>query len=192
MLKDHDEVNGFTLAIGDGDRDARLRRSAVCRLPVIGCCEVTRRLPEPVCGCRCSGFAAVPLPVVLPNVNCVRYPVDGRLFVGTFGGKIYTSQAADRGWRWPRGNGDHLLERFEPGRRSPPRHLQPGSAARRWCPFVATMGKILLVRDTDGDGRGDNRDRRERTLGACRGLPSAVASMPSGWRSVATARSTSA
>ena len=42
-----------------------------------------------------AGFTAPPLPVALPNVNCVRYHADGRLFVGTFSGKIYTLRDRD-------------------------------------------------------------------------------------------------
>ena len=105
-------------------------------------------------GIFAPGFAAVPLPVALANVNCVRYHADGRLFAGTFSGKIYTlSDRDDDGLEetvvtfWD----DSSLKTLT-GMCSTP----PGSPHGEGV-FVATMGKILLVLDTDRDGRGDKQ-----------------------------------
>jgi putative heme-binding domain-containing protein len=99
------------------------------------------------------GFTVRPIPVDLPNINNVRYRADGKLVALAYDGTIYLLSDT---------NGDGLEDRVERfwnnnGRlRSPigmavtPPGYRHGNGL-----FVASMGKLSLVVDTDGDDRAD-------------------------------------
>ena len=98
------------------------------------------------------GFTARKLPVALSNINFLRYRADGRLYAGAYDGKIHVLRDTD---------GDGLEDNADIFYESDDLKLVMGMAltppgyARGEGVFVATRGRVLLILDTDHDGKGD-------------------------------------
>jgi len=98
------------------------------------------------------GFVAQPLPVDLSNINFVRYRPDGRLYAGAYDGTIYLLRDTD---------GDGLEDQADVFWQSEDLKVITGMAltppgyARGEGVFVATRARIMLILDTNADGRGD-------------------------------------
>ncbi|MFZ4765014.1 MAG: DUF7133 domain-containing protein, partial [Roseimicrobium sp.] len=98
------------------------------------------------------GFTTRKLPVQLSNINVLRYHEDGRLFAGGYDGKIWLLRDTD---------GDGLEDKAEVFYESEDLKvvmglaLTPPGYARGEGVFVTTRGKVLLILDKDGNGKGD-------------------------------------
>lgn len=98
------------------------------------------------------GFTVRALPVVLPNINAVRYRADGRLVALAFNGKVFLLTDTD---------GDGVEDKadifYDPPRPHPSLNLlltPPGYSHGNGV-FVARKGALVLELDTDGDDRAD-------------------------------------
>jgi len=110
--------------------------------------------PPPVQVLR-PGFIVRELPASLSNINAVQYQPDGRLFALAYRGPIFVLTDKD---------GDGLEESAEVFWESASMPtpismtLTPPGYPRGEGVFVTTRGKVLLILDTDGDGRGDREE----------------------------------
>ena len=106
----------------------------------------------PVIQSLVPGFFARRLPLQLTNINFLRYRPDGRLYAGAYDGKIYLLRDTD---------GDGLEDKAEVFWESKDLSVVMGMALTPpGYPlgegvFVVTRGRVLLILDKDGDGRGD-------------------------------------
>ncbi len=94
------------------------------------------------------GFTVKRLPVTLTNVNNLEYAPDGRLFALGYDGRIHVLTDSD---------GDGLEETVKPWWTKQEGDLR-GPIGMLLAPeglYVASKGKITLVKDTDGDGAAD-------------------------------------
>ena len=99
------------------------------------------------------GFTVKELPVELPNINNVRYREDGKLVALGYNGNIYLlSGGKETGL-------EDKVELFWENKgslRSPiGMALTPKGYAKGQGVFVAAKGKVVLIVDTDGDGKAD-------------------------------------
>ncbi len=94
------------------------------------------------------GFTVKPLPVRLTNLNSLEYAADGRLFALGYDGRLHVLVDSD---------GDGLEDRVKPFWYRGEGDLRGpiGMAVAKEGVYVASKGKVSLVRDTDGDGEGD-------------------------------------
>ncbi len=107
--------------------------------------------PPPPITMLVPGFTVRELPVKLTNINNVEYAPDGRLIALGYDGRIHALTDTDgdgledqvKPW-WYQGEGDF---------RGP-----IGMVIAREGIYVASKGKVTLVRDTDGDGTGDTSE----------------------------------
>jgi putative heme-binding domain-containing protein len=142
----------------DVDRYLQTKYGHLFRLSVppewIGSRSVVRVPNPPPVQMLTPGFAVRKLPVDLTNINNVRYRADGKLVVLAYDGRIYLLSDTD---------GDGLEDHAEafwdrPGIASPIGIcLTPAGYSRGQGVFVACKGQVVLVVDTDGDDRADER-----------------------------------
>lgn len=107
--------------------------------------------PPPAITMLVPGFTVREIPVKLTNINNVDYAPDGRLIALGYDGRIHALSDTDgdgledqvKPW-WFKGEGDF---------RGP-----IGMVIAREGIYVASKGKVTLVRDTDGDGVGDTSE----------------------------------
>ncbi len=125
---------------------------AIPRRPVEG--KPLVRVPDPpTVQMLVPGFAVRELPVDLPNINNIKYRPDGKLVALAYNGDIYL--LSDK-----KGSGvENHAELFweSKGRVRAPvgMALTPPGYKHGEGVFVACKGKVLLIVDSDGDGKAD-------------------------------------
>jgi putative heme-binding domain-containing protein len=95
------------------------------------------------------GFKVEELPVHLSNQNNLRFAPDGTLTSMGYDGRI---------WRLRDTDGDGLEDRAEPFWDKPTLSVPVGMAWTTRGLYVASHGKVSLLRDTDGNGNADVED----------------------------------
>lgn len=95
------------------------------------------------------GFSVTELPVRLTNVNNLLFTPDRRLLALGYDGRVHVLRARD---------GDGLQETSEPFWDEPTLKVPVGMAWSAEGLYVASQGKVSLLRDTDDDGRADRED----------------------------------
>jgi len=101
---------------------------------------------EPAVRVLVPGFSVRPLPVRLTNVNNLAFAPDGRLYALGYDGRVHRLVDAD---------GDGLEDRAEPFWDRPTIRVPVGLAWSAEGLYVASNGKVSLLKDEDGDGRAD-------------------------------------
>src|SRR5215212_3364980 len=94
------------------------------------------------------GFVVRELPVQLTNINNLEYAPDGRLFAVGYDGRVHVLTDTD---------GDGLEETVKPywtGRAGEIR-APVGMAIAKEGIYIASKGRISLIKDTNNDGIGD-------------------------------------
>ncbi len=90
------------------------------------------------------------LPVNLTNINSVEYGPDGRLYAAGYDGRIHVLTDT---------NGDGLEDKTEVFWSKPGDLLTPvGNLPTKEGVYVAARGKVVLLRDTSGNGLADVSD----------------------------------
>ena len=130
-------------------KHAKLREA----LAVVRGTPLVRAADPPPVQVFLPGFAVREVPVDLPNVNNVRYRPDGTLVALCYNGDVYLLRDTD---------GDGLPDKAElfwdnKGRLVAPvgMALTPPGYKHGDGLFVAAKGKVVLLADTDGDGKAD-------------------------------------
>ena len=117
---------------------------------VLGVLLVTGAAPQaegPRVDLLVPGITVKRLPVDLTNINSLEYGPDGRLFAAGYDGEVHVLTDTD---------GDGLEDRAVPFWDRKGDLLTPvGMAVTEEGVYLAARGKIVLLKDTDGDGRGD-------------------------------------
>src|SRR5581483_318699 len=99
------------------------------------------------------GFSVKELPVDLPNINNIKYRADGKLVALAYNGDIYLLTEKKGG-----AGKDHaeLFWKSKGQIRAPiGMALTPPGYKHGEGVFVACKGKVVLIVDTDGDGKAD-------------------------------------
>ncbi|MHC5539387.1 hypothetical protein ACYOEI_14305, partial [Singulisphaera rosea] len=99
------------------------------------------------------GFSSKPLPVDLPNINTIKYRADGKLVAMAYNGNIYLLSGGKE-----TGLEDKVEVFWEnQGELKAPIGMVPTPPGdpHGLGVYVACMGKVSLILDTDGDDRGD-------------------------------------
>ncbi len=95
------------------------------------------------------GFTVRELPVQITNINDVLYAPDGRLFAAGYDGRIHVLRDTD---------GDGLEDKVEEFWYQPTIRTPLGMALAPEGLYVVANSKIVLLKDTDSDGRADRED----------------------------------
>jgi putative heme-binding domain-containing protein len=104
---------------------------------------------QPVIRMLVPGFTVRELPVKLTNINDVLYAPDGRLFAAGYDGRIHVLCDSD---------GDGLEDKVEEFWYKPTLRTPLGMALAPEGLYVVANAKIVLLKDTDGDGRADEEE----------------------------------
>ena len=95
------------------------------------------------------GFTVRELPVKVTNINDVVYAPDGRLFAAGYDGRIHVLRDTD---------GDGLEDKVEEFWYKPTLRTPMGMAIAPEGLYVVANSKIVLLKDTDRDGRADDEE----------------------------------
>jgi len=95
------------------------------------------------------GFTVQELPLQLPNINNLRFAPDGRLTALGYNGQIWLLRDTNR---------DDLEDSAEPFWDKPTITVPVGMCWSTAGLFVSSSGKVSLLKDTDGDGKGDTEE----------------------------------
>ncbi|MEO6246125.1 MAG: hypothetical protein ABIQ12_11895, partial [Opitutaceae bacterium] len=119
------------------------------RLLAIGLLAATLAHGQPVVTMLAPGFTVQELPVLLTNINNLRFTPDGRLSALAYDGRVYLLTDTD---------GDGLEDSATLFWDQPTLRVPVGMA---WSPqglYVSSQGKVSLLRDTNGDGKADSEE----------------------------------
>ncbi|MEX2016094.1 MAG: PQQ-dependent sugar dehydrogenase, partial [Candidatus Hydrogenedentales bacterium] len=105
--------------------------------------------PQPVIRMLVPGFTVRELPVKLTNINDLLYAPDGRLFAAGYDGRIHVLRDRD---------GDGLEDKIEQFWYQPTLRTPLGMALAPEGLYVVANSKVVLLKDTDGDGRADQEE----------------------------------
>jgi putative heme-binding domain-containing protein len=125
-----------------------IRRSlALLGLACFGTVSAQDPAPPPPITMFVPGFTARELPVRLTNINNIRYGPDGRLYACGYDGRVHVLIDSD---------GDGLEDQVIPYWDKKGELLTPvGMEIAPEGVYIASRGRVSLLRDTDGDGRAD-------------------------------------
>ena len=96
------------------------------------------------------GLVAQELPLHLSNINNLRFAPDGRLTALAYDGKVHLLSDS---------NGDGLQDRDDLFWDKPSLSVPVGMAWSKEGLYVSSHGKVSLLRDVEGDGRGIDAGR---------------------------------
>jgi len=116
---------------------------------LLGLSSIAAAVEEPVIRMLVPGFTVRELPVKVTNINDVLYAPDGRLFAAGYDGRIHVLRDTD---------GDGLEDKVDEFWYKPTLRTPLGMALAPEGLYVVANAKIVLLKDTDSDGRADEEE----------------------------------